>query len=74
MGKLIEADVVKAFLKRVIWGKDPQIDAWVDAMPEADAIPMEFIHDLIDDNEPITAKAAIAVKRAWEREHHAPGK
>ena len=76
MNKLIDADVVKAYLKRAIFGADPRIDKWVDAMPEADAIPMDWLLDLIHDGDPELSKAAAKVKRAWEweQQHHAPGK
>lgn len=37
MEKLIDSDIVKEYLKRVIFGADVKIDGWVDAMPAADA-------------------------------------
>lgn len=41
--KLIEAETAKEMLKRVIFGADRRIDAWVDAMPGVDAIPVEWL-------------------------------
>ena len=38
--RLIDAETVKAYLKRVIFGADTKIDSWVDAMPGADAEPV----------------------------------
>lgn len=40
MAKLIDDEVVKEYLKRVIWGADRKIDKWVDVMPAVDAMPV----------------------------------
>ena len=48
MHRLIDSDVVKEYLKRAIWGADPKIDGWVDAMPAADAAPV--VHGRWKDN------------------------
>jgi len=71
--KLIDAEIVKAYLKRAIFGADPKIDAWVDAMPAANAIPVEWLNDLIDDDEPRIGKAAAIVDREWETEKRRRG-
>ena len=71
MGKLIDSDVVKEYLKRAIWGADPKIDGWVDAMPAADAVPMEWLRDRMLDmpsTDEALSKAAWRVMRAWEKE------
>ena len=48
--KLIEAETAKEMLKRVIFGADRKIDAWVDAMPAVDAIPVEWLEKLFEDD------------------------
>ena len=40
MGKLIDADACKEYLKRVLWGADIKIDNWVDSMPAVDVEPV----------------------------------
>jgi len=40
VAKLIDAETVKEYLKRVIWGADRKIDGWVDVMPAVDAVPV----------------------------------
>ena len=40
MAKLIDAETVKEYLKRAIWGADRKIDKWVDVMPAVDAVPV----------------------------------
>ena len=50
MHRLIDSDVVKEYLKRAIWGADPKIDGWVDAMPAADAVPVEWLKKMREDD------------------------
>ena len=47
--RLIEAETVKEMLMRVIFGADRKIDAWVDAMPAVDAIPVEWLKEKRND-------------------------
>ena len=48
--RLIDSDVVKEYLKRAIFGADVKIDGWVDAMPAADAVPVEWLKKMRDDD------------------------
>ena len=40
MPKYIDAETVKRFLKRAIFGADQKINGWVDVMPAADVRPV----------------------------------
>ena len=71
MGKLIDSDIVKEYLKRAIFGADAKIDGWVDAMPATDAVPMTWLRDKLLDMpnaDEALSKAAWRVMRAWENE------
>ena len=48
--RLIDAETAKEMLMRVIFGADRKIDAWVDAMPAVDAIPVEWLEKLFEDD------------------------
>lgn len=50
MEKLIDAYIVKEYLKRAIFGADVKIDGWVDAMPAVDAVPVEWLKKMRDDD------------------------
>ena len=59
MGKLIDAETVKEYLKRVIWGADRKIDGWVEVMPAVDAVPVVRCKDCahcfeLVDTDPLT--------------------
>ena len=49
MGKLIDSDIVKEYLKRAIFGADVKIDGWVDAMPAADAVPVTWLREKMEE-------------------------
>ena len=70
--KLIEAETAKEMLKRVIFGADQKIDSWVDAMPEVDVIPVEWIKEQADDAPNQVMQAAIDyLLIVWEKEQEA---
>lgn len=72
MAKLIDAETVKEYLKRVIWGADPKIDKWVDVMPAVDAVPVEWLEGRLDRTHALGYEDAAQhynfVLWAWERE------
>lgn len=36
--RLVDAETVKEYLKRAIWGADKKVDAWIDAVPTVEEL------------------------------------
>lgn len=64
--KLIEAEAVKAYLKRAVFGADQKIDAWVDAMPEADAAPVVHARWVPEDGAPTVLRCSCCGKMVFK--------
>ena len=71
MAKLIDSDVVKEYLKRAIFGADAKIDGWVDAMPAADAMPMEWLREKMREPQMTTGNPFGFVLAEWLDEQEA---
>lgn len=73
MADLIPRD---AAVRALVSSNGDYFDAWgrIEKIPAVDAIPMDWLLDLIHDGDPELSKAAAKVKREWEFEQRMRGK
>ena len=66
--RLIDAETAKEMLMRVIFGADRKIDAWVDAMPAVDAIPVEWLEENANKHDGGIFNPYWFVLKKWQNE------
>lgn len=72
MADLIPRD---AAVRALVSSNGDYLDAWerLEKIPAIDAIPMDWLNDVIADGDERISKAAVVVKRQWEWERRMKG-